>query len=95
MPKQVKVQSIIRKLYVEHDGQLIEVKQIDNVDDYDKSVTVYTKDLVKGTKAGQATYAVAVADFKPKKRVSAKESIEAMLAKGMSAEEVLKALQGK
>lgn len=90
----IKVSSIIRKLYVEHNNDLIEVKQIENPDDYAKSVTVYTKELVKGAKAGTSTYAVAVSDFIPKKRVSAKESITSMLASGMTAEEIVQKLAG-
>lgn len=94
MSKTVKVESIIRKLYVEANGQLVEVKQIDNIDDYPKSVTVYSKELVKGAKAGTTTYAVAVEDFIPKKRVSTKESVSNMLASGMTAEEIVAKLAG-
>lgn len=94
MAKTITVQSIIRKLYVEANGQLVEVKQIDNVDDYPKTVTVYTKELVKGAKAGQSIYCVAVADFIPKKRVSTKESVANMLASGMTAEQIVAKLAG-
>lgn len=95
MAKEVKVTSIIRKLYVEDKGQLVEVKQIDNAEEYGKNVTVYTKEAAKGAKAGTTLYAVAVADFVPKKRVSTKQSVEAMLAGGMSAEEIVAKLAGK
>lgn len=94
MAKTITVQSIIRKLYVEANGNLVEVKQIDNVDDYPKTVTVYTKQLVKGSKAGQSTYCVAVEDFIPKKRVSTKESVANILASGLSAEEIVAKLRG-
>ena len=89
---QVKVDSIIRKLYVQHNDKLVEVKQIDNAEDYAKSVTIYTKDAVKGASKGTALYAVAVQDFIPKKRKSNKESIQSLLASGMSAEEIVASL---
>ena len=91
---QVKVNQIIRKLYVEHDNKLIEVKQIDDASDYAKTVTVYTKELVKGAKKGDTTYAVAVEDFIPKKRTSVKGTIDNLLASGMTAQEILQKLQG-
>ncbi len=95
MSKEVKVTSIIRKLYVEDNNQLVEVKQIDNVADYGKTVTVYTKEAAKGSAKGTTLYAVAVADFVPKKRVSTKVSVESMLASGMTAEEIVAKLAGK
>ncbi len=95
MAKEVKVTSIIRKLYVEDNGNLVEVKQIDNAADYAKTVTVYTKEASKGAKAGTTLYAVSVADFIPKKRVSTKVSVESMLASGMSAKEIVAKLSGK
>ena len=90
----VKVSSIIRKLYVEHNGTLVEVKQVEDVAEYPKSVTVYSKELVKGAKAGTTTYAVAVEDFIPKKRTSTKESVQSMLANGLTAEEIVQKLAG-
>jgi len=89
MTKTTNVNAIIRKLYVEANGQLIEVKQVEDVSEYPKTTTVYSKTLVKGAKAGQTTYAVAVEDFIPKKRTSAKESIQSLMAQGLSAEEIL------
>lgn len=91
MSKQVKVTSIIRKLYVEANGQLVEVKQVDNVDEYGKDVTIYTKEAAKGANKGATLYAVAVADFMPKKRVAktSKASIQSMLDSGMTAEQVV------
>ena len=94
MSKEVTVSSIIRKLFVEHNNQLIEVKQVDDVSEYPKSVTVYKKELVKGANAGQSTYCVAVEDFIPKKRVSTKESVANMLASGLTAEEIVAKLTG-
>ena len=90
----VKVTSIQRKLFVEHNGKLVEVKQIEDATDYPKGVTVYTKEAVKGATKGQALYAVAVEDFIPKKRKSSKESIQSMLANGMTAEEIVAKLAG-
>ena len=89
MSKEVKVQNIIRKLYVEANGNLVEVKQIDNPEDYAKSVTVYSKEAVKGKAAGTKLFAVSVEDFVPKKRASTKESVQSMLASGMSAEAIV------
>ena len=89
---QVKVSSIMRKLFVQHNDKLVEVEQIDNTEDYDKSVTIYTKDAVKGANKGTALHAVAVADFIPKKRKSNKESIKSLLASGMTAEEIVASL---
>ena len=85
----VTVSSIQRKLFVEHKGQLVEVKQIDNPEDYAKGVTVYSKEAAKGASKGTTLYAVAVEDFIPKKRKSSKESIQSMLASGMTAEEII------
>lgn len=85
----VSVTSIQRKLYVEHKGQLVEVKQIDNPEDYAKGVTVYSKEAAKGASKGATLYAVSVEDFIPKKRKSSKESIQSMLASGMTAEEIV------
>ena len=90
----VKVNSIIRKLYVEHNGKLVEVKDHIDPSDYPKGVTVYTKEAAKGKEAGKALYAVAVEDFIPKKRKSSKESIQSMLANGMTAEEIVAKLAG-
>ena len=90
----VKVNSIQRKLYVQHNDKLVEVKQIDNVEDYAKSVTIYTKEAVKGATKGTTLYAVAVEDFIPKKRKSSKESIQSMLASGMTAEQIVTKLAG-
>lgn len=87
--KTIKVSNIIRKLYVETDKGLIEVKQIDNPEDYPKETTIYSKELVKGKSAGTTTYAVSVSDFVPKKRASTKESVANMLASGMTAEEIV------
>lgn len=84
MAKEVKVTSIIRKLYVEANGQTVEVKQIDNPEDYGKDVTLYTKEAVKGKTAGTKLYAVSVKDFVPKKRESAAAVKSAMLADFMS-----------
>lgn len=89
MAKQVKVTSIIRKLYVEDNDKLVEVKQIDNAQDYGKDVTVYTKEAAKGANKGKAIYAVGVADFVPKKRASTKQSVQNMLAEGLTAEEIV------
>ena len=91
---QVKVNSIIRKLFVEHNSKLVEVKQIEDATEYPKSVTIYTKEAVKGATKGTTLYAVAVEDFIPKKRKSSKESIQSMLANGMSAEEIVAKLAG-
>ena len=90
----VKVNNIIRKLFVEHEGKLVEVK--DNIDpsDYPKGVTIYTKEAAKGKDKGAPLYAVAVEDFIPKKRKSSKESIQSMLANGMTAEEIVAKLAG-
>ena len=85
----VKVNSIIRKLYVEHNGKLVEVKDHIDPSDYPKGTTIYTKEAAKGKEAGKALYAVAVEDFIPKKRKSSKESIRSMLANGMTAEEIV------
>ena len=90
----VKVNSIQRKLFVEHKGQLVEVKQVDNVEEYPKGVTIYTKEAVKGAAKGTTLYAVAVEDFIPKKRKSSKESIQSMLASGMTAEQIVTKLAG-
>lgn len=90
----VKVDAIIRKLYVEANGTLVEVKQVEDVSEYPKSTTVYSKELVKGAKAGTTTYAVAVEDFIPKKRTSTKESVQSMLANGLTAEEIVQKLAG-
>lgn len=89
-----KVDSIIRKLYVEHNGTLVEVKTVEDVADYPKSTTVYSKELVKGAKKGTTIYAVAVEDFIPKKRTSTKESVQTMLANGLTAEEIVQKLAG-
>lgn len=90
----VKVTSIIRKLYVEDNGKLVEVKQIDNAADYGKAVTVYTKEAAKGATKGTTLYAVGVADFVPKKRASTKESVQSMLASGLTAEQIVAKLAG-
>ena len=90
----VKVNSIQRKLFVEHAGKLVEVKQIEDATEYPKGVTVYTKEAAKGKEAGKALYAVAVDDFIPKKRKSSKESIQSMLANGMTADEIVAKLAG-
>lgn len=94
MAKQVKVSSIIRKLFVEQDGQLVEVKQVDNVDNYGKDVTVYTKELAKGTNKGKTTYCVAVADFKPAERKTKASAVKSLQANidNMTAEELKAAL---
>ena len=94
MTKTTNVTSIIRKLYVSVDDTLVEVKQIDNPEDYGKDVTVFTKEAVKGASKGTKLYCVAVADFVPKKRVSTKESVQSMLASGMTAEQVVAKLAG-
>lgn len=64
MAKTISVKSIIRKLYVEHDGNLIEVKEISNPEAYPKEVTIYSKVAVKGKTQGKTLYAVGVADYK-------------------------------
>lgn len=92
--KTVTVTSIERKLYVNHDGQEVEVKQIDNPEDYPKTVLIFSKELVKGAKKGQVTYCVPVADYVPKKRVSVKESVASMLAQGMSHADIVAKLTG-
>lgn len=94
----IKVSSIIRKLYVEHNNNLIEVKQIEDASDYPSNVTVYSKELVKGTKAGTMTYAVAVEDFIPKKRASATsivDKLQALKDSGMTADDILATLLNK
>lgn len=88
MAKEVKVTSIIRKLYVETNGKEVEVKQIDNPEDYGKDVTIYTKEAVKGKTAGTTLYAVSVKDFVPKKRVAKADAILADALAGMSAKEL-------
>ena len=90
----VKVTSIIRKLYVEYNGDLVEIKDHIDPSDYPKGVTIYTKEAAKGKDKGTPLYAVAVEDFIPKKRKSSKESIQSMLANGMSAEEIVAKLAG-
>ena len=90
----VSITSIQRKLFVEHNSKLVEVKQIEDATEYPKGTTVYTKEAAKGAKAGSTLYAVAVEDFIPKKRKSSKESIQSMLANGMSAEEIVAKLAG-
>ena len=90
----VKVNNIIRKLFIENDGKLVEVKDSIDPSDYPKGVTIYTKDAAKGKDKGTPLYAVAVEDFIPKKRKSSKESIQSMLANGMTAEEIVAKLAG-
>lgn len=91
---EIKVSSIVRKLYVEHNGTLIEVKQIDNIEDYPKTIKIYTKEAAKGAKKGTKLYCVEVADFIPKKRVATQDKIEAMLASGLTAEQIVAKLRG-
>lgn len=91
----VTINSIIRKLYVEHNGAMVEVKQIANPEDYDKKVTIYTKEAAKGDAKGTSLYAVAVEDFVPKKR-AAVDSLLTQFEKGvLSAEQVVAAMQEK
>lgn len=91
MSKTVNVTSIIRKLYVEHNGELIEVKQIDNPEDYGKGVNIYTKEAVKGVSKGASIYAVSVEDYTPKKRASVaniKDNMIADMLAGMTPEQI-------
>lgn len=94
MAKQVKVSSIIRKLFVEADGQLVEVKQIDNAEDYGKDVVLYTKEAAKGDNKGKTLYAVAVQDFVKKTRTSKASAVKSLQANvdKMTAEELKAAL---
>lgn len=91
----VQVTSIIRKLFVEHNGKLVEVKEIDNLDIYGPDVTIYAKEAVKGATKGKLIHAVAVADYKRAPRASTKQTVEQMLASGMTAEEIVAKLAGK
>lgn len=85
----------VRKNYAElKDGTLVEIKNIANPEQYPKSVTVYENKLAKGAKAGQSEYSVASEDFIPAKRVSTKESVQTMLASGLTAEEIVSKLAG-
>lgn len=95
MSQTVQVTSIIRKLYVEDNGKEVQVKQIDNPEDYGKGVKIYTKEAAKGVSKGKAIFAVSVEDFIPKKRTSQRESVEAMLASGLSADEIVARLTAK
>lgn len=94
MAKEVKVSNIIRKLYVEANGNLLEIKDHIDPNDYPKDTTVYVKEAAKGANKGEKLYAVAVADFIPKKRVSTAMSVQSMLASGMSADDIVKKLAG-
>lgn len=89
----ITVSSIVRKLYVEHEGQLIEVAQIDNPQDYPVSTKIFSKQLVKGANKGQMTYCVPIEDFTPKAKVpravQLANSVEAMKAQGMSPQEII------
>lgn len=91
---QAKVDSFQHQLYVEHNGKRVDIKEIDDATIYPKGVTIYTKEAAKGKNKGSTLYAVAVEDFIPKKRKSSKESIQSMLANGMTAEEIVAKLAG-
>lgn len=84
----IEVASIIRKLYIEADNKLIEVKQIDNPQDYASTTTLYTKQASKGATKGTTLYCVAVADYQARERASV-DSITSLLANGMSAEQAV------
>jgi len=94
-PGTVEVDSIIRELYVIDDGVKVEIKEIDNPQEYPTDTKIYSKQLVKGKKKGQYTYAVSVADFIPNKRVSTNDKIEMLKSQGLTAEEIIAKLQGK
>lgn len=94
MAKQVKVNSFQHFLYVEVDGKQIQIKEVDSIEEYGKDVVVYSKEAAKGVKKGSTLYAVALADYIPKKRVSTKESVKSMLASGLTPEQIVAQLAG-
>ena len=95
MAKVTTIEKVIRKHYVEVNGQAVEVRGTSSPEQYAKSVTVYENKLAKGAKAGTSEYWVAPEDFIPAKRVSTKESVQNMLASGLTAEEIVAQLAGK
>ena len=90
MAKLTLINRQVRKNYAElKDGTLVEIKNVASPEQYSKDVTVYENKLAKGSRAGESEYSVAVADFIPAKRTSTKESVQSMLASGLSAEDIV------
>lgn len=95
MAKVTLINRQVRKNYAElADGTLVEIKNIQSPEQYGKGVTVYENKLAKGAKAGSSEFSVAVEDYIPAKRVSTKESVNSMLASGLTPEEIVAKLAG-
>lgn len=76
-------------LSTEVDNKTIILQKISNPEDYPQEVTLYAKLSTKGSTKNTMQYAIAIDDYKAHKpaRVTV-DSIEVMLSKGMTAEEV-------
>jgi outer membrane lipoprotein-sorting protein len=89
MAKLQSINKVVRKHYADVNGTLVEVRGTASPDQYGKGVIVYENTLAKGAKAGQKEYWVSPEDFIPAKRTSTKESVQNMLASGLTAEEIV------
>lgn len=91
---EVEVSSFKSMLYVEHDGKKIEIKEIDNPEDYGTDVRMYTKIAAKGATKGSKLYSVAIEDYQPKRKKSQKDTILSLRAQGLTDSEIIAKLAG-
>ena len=91
---EVEVSSFKSMLYVEVKGKRIEIKEIDNPEDYGTDVRMYTKIAAKGATKGAKLYSVAIADYQPKRKKSQKDTILSLRAQGLTDSEIIAKLSG-
>lgn len=92
MSKTTLVNKIVRKLYIEIDNNLIEVKKNLTIDHYPKETLIFENKLSKGSRAGESEYMVKLEDYIPSPRSAStvKSSMLADMQSGMSVEELAK-----
>ncbi len=91
--KLIEVKSFQNMLFVEVKGEVVEVHEIDNPEDYDKATTLYNKVAAKGKNKGKMLYAVGLPHYIPKKKASNSQNIKAMKAQGLTNAQIVARLE--